>query len=41
MAYRDGAWLANHHLLNAAKKIEKMNNALDKITTKAGQCKQD
>ena len=41
MAYRDGAWLANHHLLNAAKKIKKMNKALDKITDKAGQCKID
>ena len=41
MAYRDGSWLANHHLLNAAKKIEKVNNALNKITTKAGQCKKD
>ena len=41
MAYRDGSWLANHHLLNAAKKIEKVNKALNKITTKAGQCKKD
>jgi uncharacterized protein (DUF302 family) len=41
MAYRNGAWLANHHLLNAKKKIAKMNNAMDKITTKAGQCKRD
>ncbi|QOP45054.1 DUF302 domain-containing protein [Sulfurimonas paralvinellae] len=41
MAYRDGSWLANHHLLNAKKKIAKMNNAMDKITTKAGQCKRD
>ena len=41
MAYRDGSWLANHHLLNAAKKIDKVNNALNKITDKAGQCKRD
>jgi len=41
MAYRDGSWLANHHLLNAAQKIMKMNDAMDKITTKAGQCKKD
>ncbi len=41
MAYRDGSWLANHHLLNAEKKIAKMNKAMDKITTKAGQCKND
>ncbi|SFV62560.1 protein of unknown function DUF302 [hydrothermal vent metagenome] len=41
MAYRDGAWLANHHLLNAKKKISKVNKAMDNITTKAGQCKRD
>ena len=41
MAYRDGSWLANHHILNAPKKIQKLNNALNKITTKAGQCKND
>ncbi|WP_457745189.1 DUF302 domain-containing protein [Sulfurimonas sp.] len=41
MAYRDGSWLANHHILNANKKIQKINNALNKITDKAGQCKKD
>ena len=41
MAYRDGSWIANHHLLNAEKKIKKINNGLNKITTKAGQCKKD
>jgi len=41
MAYRDGSWIANHHILNAQKKINKINNGLDKITTKAGQCKRD
>ncbi|QOP40522.1 DUF302 domain-containing protein [Sulfurimonas marina] len=41
MAYRDGSWLAEHHLLNAPKKIAKVNNAMDKITTRAGQCKKD
>jgi len=41
MAYRDGSWLANHHVLNANKKIQKINRALDKITNKAGQCKRD
>jgi len=41
MAYRDASWLANKHMLNAAKKIKKINNAMDKITTKAGQCKKD
>ena len=41
MAYRDGSWLVNKHIVNAPKIIQKMNNALDKITTKAGQCKKD
>jgi len=41
MAYRDGSWLANHHLLNAATKVAKVNSALNNITTKAGQCKRD
>ena len=41
MAYRDGSWIANHHILNAKEKIEKINSGLDKITMKAGQCKQD
>ena len=41
MAYRDGSWLAQHHLINTPKMVQKLNNALDKITTKAGQCKRD
>lgn len=41
MAYRDGSWLADKHILNAPKKIKKINNGMDKITTKAGQCKKD
>ena len=41
MAYRDGSWIANHHILNAKQKIEKINKGLDKITMKAGQCKKD
>ena len=41
MAYRDGSWLAGKHILNAKKKITKINIAMDKITTKAGQCKKD
>jgi len=41
MAYRDGSWIANHHLLNAKQKIKKVNKAMDNITTKAGQCKRD
>jgi len=41
MAYRDGSWLANKHILNIPKKIEKVNQGMDKITTKAGQCLKD
>ena len=41
MAYRDASWLADKHMLNAEKKIAKINNAMDKITSKAGQCKKD
>lgn len=41
MAYRDGSWLAQKHILNASKKILKVNKAMDNITSKAGQCKQD
>jgi uncharacterized protein (DUF302 family) len=41
MAYRDGSWLAKHHILNAEQKVQKVNNVLDKITTKAGLCKKD
>lgn len=41
MAYRDASWLADKHMLNAKKKIKKINNAMDKITTRAGQCKRD
>lgn len=41
MAYRDGTWLSTKHVLNAPKKVKKMNRALDKITEKAGQCLRD
>ena len=41
MAYRDGSWLANKHILNAPEKVAKVNKGMDKITTKAGQCKKD
>ncbi|WP_457745437.1 DUF302 domain-containing protein [Sulfurimonas sp.] len=41
MAYRDGTWLKSQHKLKADKQVAKMNSALDKITTKAGQCKRD
>jgi len=41
MAYRDGSWLASKHILNASKKVAKINKAMDIFTTKAGQCKKD
>ncbi len=41
MAYRDGSWLANKHILNAPKKEAKINRAMNIFTTKAGQCKKD
>ena len=41
IAYRNGEWLREHHIIDAPKKIETINKALEKITTKAGQCKRD
>jgi uncharacterized protein (DUF302 family) len=41
MAYRDGSWLEQRHIINAPEKINKINTGMDKITTKAGQCKKD
>ena len=41
MAYRDGSWLESKHVINAPKLVKKLNNALNNITTKAGQCKRD
>ena len=41
MAYRDGTWLNSKHILNAPKKVAKVNMALDKFTSKAGQCSKD
>ena len=41
MAYRDGSWLASKHVLNKPKLVNKLNHALENITTKAGQCKKD
>ena len=41
IAYRNGEWLREHHIIDAPKKIEKINKALEKITIKAGQCKRD
>ena len=39
MAYRDGSWIANKHIVNAPKKVEKINKGMEEITTQAGQCK--
>jgi uncharacterized protein (DUF302 family) len=41
IAYRDGSWLVDKHVLNASAKITKLNAALDQITTEAGICKRD
>jgi len=41
MAYRDGSWLANRHILDAPKKVAKVNKAMDMFTTKASQCIKD
>jgi uncharacterized protein (DUF302 family) len=41
MAYRDGSWLANKHILDAPKKVLKLNNAMEMFTEKAGQCSKD
>lgn len=41
MAYRDGSWLVKHHILDAAKKEQKINKAMDMFTTKASQCSKD
>jgi len=37
IAYRDGAWLNSEHNLTKQKLINKMNFALDNITTEAGR----
>lgn len=36
IAYRNGTWLKDHHEIEAPELINKLNGALDKITTKAG-----
>lgn len=41
MAYRDGSWLANKHVLDAPKKEKKINKAMAMFVKKAGQCKKD
>ena len=41
MAYRDGSWLVKRHILNAPAKVIRVNKGMDKIITKARQCRQD
>jgi len=41
MAYRDASWLAERHILDAPKKVARINKAMDKMTTRAGICKKD
>jgi uncharacterized protein (DUF302 family) len=40
IAYRDGSWLANKHVVNAPKVIEKINKGMDTLTNNAGKCPQ-
>lgn len=41
IAYRDGTWLASKHAIDASQMVQQMNDTLDDITNKAGQCKND
>jgi len=41
MAYRDGSWLSTKHILNAPKKVKKINRAMAMFVSKAGQCLKD
>jgi len=41
MAYRDGSWIANRHIIDASEKVMKINKAMEMFTTKAGQCLKD
>ena len=40
MAFRDGSWLKNKHILNAPQKVKRLNKAMSSITTQASQCQQ-
>ncbi|MFC2073673.1 DUF302 domain-containing protein [Campylobacterota bacterium] len=35
LAYRDGSWLKDHHVLGSDKLTDKVNKGMDKITDKA------
>ncbi len=39
MAYRDGSWLADKHVLDAPKLTAKVNKGMEYFTTTAGSCK--
>jgi len=39
IAYRDGSWLKNTHIINAPKVIKKITTGLDTLTNKAIECK--
>jgi len=41
MAYRDGSWLRSKHILDAPKKVKKINKAMAMFVEKAGQCTKD
>lgn len=41
VVYRDGSWLALTHGIEDEETVQKVNGALDKITTRAGLCKKD
>jgi uncharacterized protein (DUF302 family) len=41
MAYRDASWLESKHILNAPKKIAKVDKAMAMFVRKAGQCLKD
>ncbi len=41
IAYRDGTWLVSKHAIHDSKLVKKMNDTLDDITNKAGQCRKD
>lgn len=41
MAYRDGSWLREKHVLRAAKKVAKIDELMFNITQRAGKCLKD
>ncbi len=39
MAYRNGSWLANKHVVDAPKIIQKINKGMEALTNQASICK--